>query len=352
MLRSVCLVLFSSDMVHFRAIVAIGNTNSGHTTTVSGWNGNRVAAGTVSEALHHWYDLSNCLVLLITVLTFAAVQIALWGNKCDLSISGGASNSQTDVDVLGQVDVLQPYVLCDETSNVWNLLSQKRRCCIDIVLDNAGFELFTDLCLAEFLISSGMASRVRFYGKLIPWFVSDVTATDWQWSLDQLATSATAKLQTLGQRWQQYLADGVWQFSTHPFWTLPYDFTAMKSAAPDLYDELSAADIVLFKGDLNYRKLVDDRVWPTTTPFTVALRGFSPSSLCCLRTLKCDVVVGLSEGQAESARVQHADWMITGSYAVIQFSNVTLWRSFSPHVLTLLGDLPLHKSFCCCLSPV
>jgi len=252
------------------------------------------------------------------------LQIALWGNKCDLSISGGASNSQTEADVVGQLSQLQACVLCDDTPLVWNhLVSLKpQRCCVDIVLDNAGFELFTDLCLAEFLVSAGLASRVRFHGKLIPWFVSDVTASDWRWSLDQLATSSSATLRTLGARWQQYLADDVWQFSTHPFWTLPCDFAAMKSTAPDLHDDLSAADVVLFKGDLNYRKLVDDRVWPPTTPFATALRGFSPASLCCLRTLKCDLVVGLAEGQAESTQAQHADWMITGSYGVIQFSIV------------------------------
>ena len=249
--------------------------------------------------------------------------MALWGNKCDLSISAGDSNYQTDVDPVRQADLLQQYVLCDDTSRVWHLLaSLKPGCCVDIVLDNAGFELFTDLCLAEFLVSSGVASRVRFHGKRIPWFISDVTASDWQWTLQQLATSSQTELRQLAQRWLQYLSDGVWQFSAHPFWTLPYDFASMKSAAPDLHDDLSTADLVLFKGDLHYRKLVGDRAWPTTTPFTVALRGFSPASLCCLRTLKCDMVVGLAEGQAELAQAQHADWMLTGSYAVIQFYNV------------------------------
>ena len=253
------------------------------------------------------------------------MQVALWGNKCDLSISAGASNYQANADPVEQAKLLQSDVLSDDTSRVWQLLaSSKPHRCIDIVLDNAGFELFTDLCLAEFLISSGTASRVRFHGKQLPWFVSDVTASDWQWSLQQLSSSSTAVLCQLGQRWQQYLSDGVWQFSTNPFWTLPHDFTSMKSAARDLYDDLSTADLVLFKGDLNYRKLVGDLAWPTTTPFTVALRGFSPASLCCLRTLKCDVVVGLAEGQAESTQAQAADWMLTGSYAVIQVSNVTL----------------------------
>jgi len=270
------------------------------------------------------YFLAIYLVVHNNVVHVAA-QVALWGNKCDLSISAGASNYQTNVDPIGQAKLLQSNVLGDDdTSQVWRLLASKPQCCVDFILDNAGFELFADLCLAEFLISSGTASRIRFHGKQMPWFVSDVTTSDWLWTLEQLSSSSTAALSRLGQRWQQYLSDGIWQFSTHPFWTLPYDFTSMKSAAQDLYDNLSASDLVLFKGDLNYRKLVGDRAWPTTTPFTVALCEFSPAPLCCLRTLKCDVVVGLPEGQAELTEARAADWMLTGSYAVIQFSNMAL----------------------------
>jgi len=250
------------------------------------------------------------------------VQVSLWGNKCDLCFSAGDNNYETNVDPIRQAKLLQSNIVGDDdTALVWQLLeSAKPHRCIDIVLDNAGFEFFTDLCLAEFLISSGTASQIRFHGKQIPWFVSDVTASDWQWTLEQLSNSSMATLCQLGKRWQQYLLDGIWQFSTHPFWTLPYDYTSMKSVARDLYDDLSAADLILFKGDLNYRKLVGDRAWPSTTSFNVALCGFSPTSLCCLRTLKCDVVVGLPEGQAESTQAQDADWMLTGSYAVIQFA--------------------------------
>ena len=249
--------------------------------------------------------------------------MALWGNKCDLSISGGASNYQKDVDPVRQVNFLQQKVLCDDTSLVWQFLAAlKPGSSVDIVLDNAGFELFTDLCLADFLVSSGMVSHVRFHGKQMPWFVSDVTSSDWEWTIDEIASSATVQLSQLGKRWRNHLIDGVWQFLTHAFWTLSHDFALMQSVAPDLYNDLSSADLVLFKGDLNFRKLVGDLTWPTTTPFPVALRGFSPASLCCLRTLKCDLAVGLSEGQAESTQAQDADWMITGSYGVIQFYNV------------------------------
>ncbi len=80
---------------------------------------------------------------------------------------------------------------------------------IDIVLDNAGFELFTDLCLAHVLVTVCKASKVNllwvmrptkrhahvflgqvvFHAKRIPWFVSDVTLPDFEWTLAQLEQS-------------------------------------------------------------------------------------------------------------------------------------------------------------------
>ena len=37
---------------------------------------------------------------------------------------------------------------------------------IDFILDNAGFELFSDLCFADFLISTGLATIVRIRVKV------------------------------------------------------------------------------------------------------------------------------------------------------------------------------------------
>ncbi len=82
---------------------------------------------------------------------------------------------------------------------------------IDIVLDNAGFELFTDLCLAHVLVTVCKASKVNhalamystkrhihvflgqvvFHAKRIPWFVSDVTLPDFEWALAQLEQSGS-----------------------------------------------------------------------------------------------------------------------------------------------------------------
>ena len=190
---------------------------------------------------------------------------------------------------------------------------------LDIVLDNAGFELFTDLCLAEFLISSGFVQRVVFHPKSFPWFVSDVTQIDIDWTLDQLEASKDESLARLGKLWKGRYADKSFSVFHHNFWTLPYDYVQMQVEAPDLYKELGKSSLILFKGDLNYRKLTRDRKWNPTTSFETALDQFQPAPLCALRTLKCDLVVGLKAGQSEEAKRQSEKWMLTGDYGVVQY---------------------------------
>ena len=191
---------------------------------------------------------------------------------------------------------------------------------IDIILDNAGFELFTDLCFAEFLLFHGIAKKVKFHGKRMPWFVSDVTREDFEWSLSELSSNKDNQLAAMAKRWQQHLRDGSWLYTSHDYWTLPHDFAHMKSTCPELYEELSEADFLFFKGDLNYRKLTGDLLWPTTSSFHATLRGFHPAPLVSLRTLKSDLVVGLKEGRAQEIQENDKDWMLTGTWAVIQSS--------------------------------
>ena len=190
---------------------------------------------------------------------------------------------------------------------------------VDIVLDNAGFELVTDLVLADFLVSSGLAREIHFHGKCFPWFVSDVTANDFQWTIRQTMAANHRWMSKSGAQWKSYLKEGVWSYHDHPFWTQPHEFCDMAADAPDLYATLQAADLVLFKGDLNYRKLTGDREWDHAVGFDTALRGFGPAPLCSLRTLKANIQVGLQPGQGEKLSSQDADWMTCGKYAVIQF---------------------------------
>jgi len=92
----------------------------------------------------------------------------------------------------------------------------------------------------------------------------------------------------------------------------------MKEKAPLIYDQFSNAKLIIFKGDLNYRKLMGDINFEYVTNFTTALGNFHPTNVLCLRTVKSDICVGLPPGIAESLFEKDKDWMITGNYGLIQ----------------------------------
>ncbi|XP_027457496.1 damage-control phosphatase ARMT1 isoform X3 [Zalophus californianus] len=256
---------------------------------------------------------------------FKLLQISLWGNKCDLSLSGGETSSQK-TNIMSSLEELKPLILVNDMEHLWSLLNNCKKTRgkasitrVDIVLDNAGFELVTDLVLADFLLSSQLATEIHFYGKTIPWFVSDTTIRDFNWLIEQVKGSNHKWMSKCGADWETYIKVGRWVYHDHIFWTLPHEFCVMSQVAPDLYAELQKAHLILFKGDLNYRKLTGDRKWEFTVPFHQALRGFHPAPLCSIRTLKAEVQVGLRPGQAEQYIATEPSWLTIGKYGVFQF---------------------------------
>lgn len=77
------------------------------------------------------------------------------------------------------------------------------------------------------------------------------------------------------------------------------------------------ADLVLLKGDLNYRRLVRDQHWPSATAFASATSYF-PAPVAALRTLKSDVLVGVDDALAQVLDASDSGWRTSGRYAVIQ----------------------------------
>ena len=243
-------------------------------------------------------------------------------------------SSQSEFDFAGSptehTQLLRTNILADHSTALWELLEIVRRPKsepaprrIDFVLDNAGFEIVADLCLSDWLVSVGLVDTVHFHCKQLPWFVSDALIKDFKWTVDALAASEEKVLSEFGKKFKSRVADGTFVVCDHSFWTTSYEYAAMESVAPDLYEHLSKSCLVLFKGDLNYRKLLADRNWLYTEDFSIALGGFQPTNVCALRTLKADLVTGLPPGVAEKAAKENKDWMITGQYAVLQVHNST-----------------------------
>nr|XP_003701663.1 PREDICTED: UPF0364 protein C6orf211 homolog isoform X1 [Megachile rotundata]XP_012136836.1 PREDICTED: UPF0364 protein C6orf211 homolog isoform X1 [Megachile rotundata] len=251
---------------------------------------------------------------------FQLLRLNLWGNKCDLSLSAGADVNQT-CNPIAVLKSLDENILVDNSESIWNLLTKKETnesTIIDVVLDNAGYELFTDLCLSVFLIAGKFAGKIRFYVKRYPWYISDATTNDFYWTLDYMKNSSNKNLQQLSNLAYDYLKNKLWTIEEESFWTSPYDFADMKEHDPVLYAKLSEAKIAIFKGDLNYRKLVGEINWEYTTEFTEALRGFQPTTILSFRTVKSDVCVGLPRGVAEELFKKDESWMFSGDYGLIQ----------------------------------
>lgn len=235
-----------------------------------------------------------------------------------LSTTPPSSSSNTH-----QLELMRTNLLVDHTHIIWELLCQPKsssesRRRIDIVLDNAGLELFSDFCFADWLLKVGLADQVFFHFKQMPWFVSDAMIKDFESTLRMMSASESPVLKSLSNAWQDSVRDGSFVLVDHPFWTTCYEYASMFNMASDLYITLCESHLVIFKGDLHYRKLLADRNWLYTECFNVALGGFEPTNLCTLRTLKADLVTGLSPGVAAKAASQSKDWMVAGQFAVCQ----------------------------------
>jgi hypothetical protein len=226
---------------------------------------------------------------------------SLWGNRADLGFRlSDAGDSSGD-----------SQLVADDSALLWSLPAGGTVC---VVADNAGRELIPDLLLVDHLLRHGHAERVVLHLKPYPYYVSDATTADLLDALRRL-TGARGAAAEAGRRLWSALTDGRLVARAHPFSCAPLPYADMPD---DLADEFARADLTILKGDLNYRRLVGDRLWPPTTSFAAATAYF-PGPVAALRTLKSDVVVGL-DASAESALVaaEGQRWRTSGTHALIQ----------------------------------
>ncbi|PWW78059.1 DUF89-domain-containing protein [Tuber magnatum] len=285
-------------------------------------------------------------------------EICLWGNATDLSLF--TSLTHADIQQLqgkNARDAARGNILHRQVDEVYDLLKKQRdegkAGRIDIVLDNSGFELFVDLILGGYLLAAGFATEIIFHPKSLPWFVSDVLPGDFTslinalrdpvsyfdsprdgYSTDRrkqeapLSGPQESDLKFLFSEWSELHAEGKFLLRPNRFWTTAASYWRLPSVAPQLFEDLKQSELVIFKGDLNYRKLTADTAWEPTTIFSKAIGELgklgSGVRVLALRTCKADVVVGLSDGKDAELRRRDFEegkrkWAWTGKWAVIQF---------------------------------
>lgn len=215
-------------------------------------------------------------------------EICLWGNATDLSLL--TNLTYEDIQKLqgsAARKAAEKNILINDLPASYEILSKaraegKKERRVDFVLDNAGFELYVDLVLAGFLLSTGLATQVVLRPKSMPWFVSDVLPGDFMALLNAISSpkaffetqTEDEKLQGkvpeplsdkeaedlvfVFQEWANLHAEGQLIMRPNRYWTAGGSFWRLPHEAPEIHDDLKGAELVIFKGDLNYRKLTGD----------------------------------------------------------------------------------------------
>ncbi|KAH8355107.1 hypothetical protein KR093_005768 [Drosophila rubida] len=243
----------------------------------------------------------------------------LWSNRGDI---GDNDAHIFNMKVLDDFTTLDQYILANNSKEIWNCLCTRRsnRHRVDIVVDSAGFELFTDFILAEYIIEKGMAEKVCFHVKAHSGFVFNATARDFDFTLKYLSNHSDYIISLLGRKFLEFCKQDKFELSpTSYFWTSPNAFHCMRSFEPELYTSLQRSKLIIFKGDLNYRKLLSDVCWESSQDMKTCLGGFVPSNLCAVRTIKSEVICGLRAGFCDDLLKQEPQWMSSGKYGLIQY---------------------------------
>lgn len=282
------------------------------------------------------------------------VDISLWGNATDLSLLTNATLD--DIKSIQGAEARkksESNILVNDTDAAFDLLwdlkcAKKEEIRVDFVLDNSGFELFADLMLVGVLIQLGLATKCVFHCKDTPFMVSDTMLKDYDTLVHDLSdrnffptgTSETKESRALDhfvKTLKELTSTNKLELQEDSFWTIGADYwnidpKEQKYRGAIIHKELSTkSELVIFKGDLNYRKLTGDRRWPRTTPWRTAIGPLANNGIrvLSLRTAKADVQVGLPEGVDEKVTKLWETtkpgeghlWMTSGKWATICLSD-------------------------------
>ena len=240
---------------------------------------------------------------------------SLWGNQADLSLWPAGSKTDPRHD---SRKTLREHLLADDIKQVLKIFTGKvntvRR--VDIMLDNAGFELVSDLALADILLSHWQIDEVILHIKAHPTFVSDVIEKDLDHTIPFLVDSKDQATARLGKRLDSYFQEGRIQARAHFFWNSPLPLWKLPA---NLEQDIKGSSLLVSKGDANYRRILGDREWDLTIPFHQAV-DYLHVPLVALRTSKAEIAVGLDLDQIQFVFNQDPNWLVDGKWAVIHFA--------------------------------
>ncbi|MBN1565278.1 MAG: DUF89 family protein, partial [Anaerolineae bacterium] len=259
---------------------------------------------------HLWELLDAALAIEgdFAVKLFELTGFALWGNRVDLSHPAGTLAGQT---------AAEDDLLVDDRDRVVAYLDAQRAgantATIHVVQDNTGTELAMDLVLIDFLLANGYP--VMLHLKSHPTFVSDTTIPD-VWQMLEAMTARGDQAAALADRLRLAWAEERLRLAAHPFWVSSQFMRDLPASLRQIFAE---ATLVILKGDVNYRRAVGDTVEWEDVSWMAVMEHF-PAPILALRSIKCDVVVGVPAAITGPLDAHDPSWRLTGQYGVIQWA--------------------------------
>lgn len=239
---------------------------------------------------------------------YELLKLTLWGNSSDLSQLQRSELSAYDKN---------NNLLIDTSAATWAFFSTTPPKRIEVILDNAGLELITDLILIIALLTNFDDLSVHLHFKTYPTFVSDATIDDFYAHLRFLENTRNTSLVVFGQQLEQYLESNRLVLHQSVFWNSPYHFTKLPT---NIKNQFGLSDLVISKGDANYRRFFEDRAWEMTTPVDTFIDYF-PTKLLLLRTLKSEILLGIESSILEKVQAQDEHFLTNGKFGIIHYCN-------------------------------
>ena len=231
---------------------------------------------------------------------------SLWGNRIDLS------NYYVQDTLKGRIiTVERENLVQDDVAKLVRCIGASSR--IDIVLDNCGPELVCDLMFVWFLLSNFPVQEIHLHAKKTPFFVSDAMKKDIDDTIEAFSAESRSKeMAAVAGALNRFRDEQRIHVHTHVFWSAPLHFTDFPR---DLRSEIAGSDLIILKGDANYRRLLSDRKWKPWTAMS-EITGYFPVSFAVLRTMKSEIVVNLDRRTVERNDRERPDWMISGELGI------------------------------------
>jgi hypothetical protein len=235
------------------------------------------------------------------------LRYGLWANRLDLSYTQLLERYRDAPQ--GEDNQL----LLDHSEKITDKLLAARR--VDLILDNSASELIADLYLACHLLQSCPGMKVVLHCKRSPYYVSDAMIKDVAATISVMGRSRQTGLRSAGRQLSGKIEEGSLILTDHSFWNGPLLFHRLP---PELKGELGASDLVVLKGDLNYRRLLRDRRWDPATAME-GIVGYFPAALVTLRTTKSELIVDCPRETFERLCRDDPKWLVEGRYGIIRY---------------------------------